>query len=253
MSPTSSHIEKLTKAPLQEVIFEAFWELDIDSQTRESYDPGFELAQGVFTEAAKEKFPIYKRVAPSMLPVRFLLHKPIHQFWRGEGEWPVIQLGPGILAANDTEKTYVWENGFRPVIEDAIANLIESYIEAPRFNKVSLRYIDAVELEGKYRVNFAKFIETNLQVRVVRNFEVEGDMSEMNLSQVYALPDGSQLHIVISNGQRNNRPAVVWQTAVVRASRFSVDEIKAWVSHSHLLTSDLFKRMCQKEFYDSLR
>jgi len=44
MPGTNGHIAKLSKAPLQEVIFEAFWELDIHPQTKQSYDPGFELA-----------------------------------------------------------------------------------------------------------------------------------------------------------------------------------------------------------------
>ncbi|MBI4640175.1 MAG: TIGR04255 family protein [Candidatus Tectomicrobia bacterium] len=169
----TNHIPKLTKAPLQEVIFEAFWELDIHPQSRESDDPGFELAQGVFAEIVRQEFPFYKRVAPPLVPVHFLLHRPVHQFWRGHAQWPVLQLGPGLLSANDTEETYVWESGFRPVIEYALDTVLKSYIkEAPRFNKVSLRYIDAVELEGEFQINFVKFIETNLQIRVARDFEI---------------------------------------------------------------------------------
>jgi hypothetical protein len=26
---------------------------------------------------------------------------PVHQFWKGENEWPVVQIGPGILVVND--------------------------------------------------------------------------------------------------------------------------------------------------------
>lgn len=252
MPPNSNHVAKLTKAPLQEVIFELFWELDIDPQMRQSHDPGFELAQGVFAELVKERFPFYKRVAPP-IPVYLLNHRPIHQFWRGENEWPVVQLGPGLLATNDTEKTYVWDTEFLPVVEYALDAVLKSYKESPRFQKVSLRYIDAVELRDEFENDFVTFVETNLQVRVVRNFEVGGTISDLNLNQVFSLNDGSKLQLVISNGQRDNKPAVVWQTAVVREKHISVDEIMMWISDAHSVTSSLFKRMLREDFYDSLK
>ncbi|MER3525227.1 MAG: hypothetical protein C4326_14575 [Ignavibacteria bacterium] len=79
----------------------------------------------------------------------------------------MLQLGPGIFTANDTERTYEWENEFRPAIEYGLDAVVRSYRALERFNKVSLRYIDAVELEGEYKHDFVKFIETNLQIRVV--------------------------------------------------------------------------------------
>lgn len=253
MPVASNHIAKLSKAPLQEVIFEAFWELDIHPQTQQSYDPGFELAQGVFAELVRERFQFHKRVAPPIVPLHLLNHRPVHQFWTAEGQWPVLQLGPGLFTANDTEKTYIWETDFRPVIEYGLAAVVKSYRESPRFNKVSLRYIDAIELEGEFRDNFIKFVETNLQIRVLRNFDFEGTISNQSISQVYSLEDDSKLHLVISDGQRNNKPAVVWQTAVVKEKQVSVEQIKAWISQAHSTTSNLFKRMLLKEFYDSLK
>ncbi|MER3525226.1 MAG: hypothetical protein C4326_14570 [Ignavibacteria bacterium] len=80
MPGTNGHIAKLSKAPLQEVIFEAFWELDIHPQTKQSYDPGFELAQEVFAQLVQERFPFYQRVQPEILPPFLLNHRPVHRF-----------------------------------------------------------------------------------------------------------------------------------------------------------------------------
>jgi uncharacterized protein (TIGR04255 family) len=244
---------KLTKAPLQEVIFEAFWELDIDPQTKENFDPGFDLAQGVFAELVREKFPLYKRIPPPIVPPALLNRRPVHQFRKAEDQWPVLQLGPGLFTANDTEKTYIWETEFRPIIEFGLDTVIRSYREPLRFEKVGLRYIDAAELEGEFKGDFIKFIETNLQIRILRGFDLGGTIRNQSLSQVYLLEDGSTLHLTIADGRRNNKPAVVWQTAIVKEKQMAVEEIKNWISQAHSTISGLFKHMLRKEYYDSLK
>lgn len=253
MLVNSERIVKLSKAPLQEVIFEARWELDIDSQTKQSYDPGFEFAIGVFEEKVREQYPIHKRLLPLGFPTLFPQPQPVHQFWSGEGQWPVLQLGPGIFTANETEKNYVWESEFQPVIDFGLDALVKSYKEEPPFSTVSLRYIDAVELQDEFKDDFINFIEAKLQVQVVKGFKVEGKISQQAVSQVYKLDDGSELFLTISNGEKNGKPGIVWQTAVVKPKRASVEEIKRWIPHAHSITSGLFKQMLKKEFYDSLK
>ena len=253
MNLKDGHIAKLSKAPLQEVIFEAFWELDVDEKSRTQYDPGYELAQGVFSNCLSKDFPHHVKIAPQLVPLQLLNHKPVHQFWRAPNEWPVIQLGPGILAANVTEKNYVWETLFRPVILQALDALLESYKQIPKFQKLSMRYIDAVEIDGTEKDSFLQFIESNLQINVKRAFDIPGKIKGKSIQQVYSLSDDSQLQIAISNGMKKNKRAVVWQTVIVKEKVFSSDEIREWITYAHATISDLFKRMLRKEYYDSLK
>ncbi|MFH0991180.1 MAG: TIGR04255 family protein [bacterium] len=235
------------------MIFEAFWELDVDDKSRSEYDPGFELAQGVFSSYLSKDYPHHRKIAPPLAPLQLLNHKPVHQFWTAPNEWPVIQLGPGILAANITEKTYVWETKFQPVILQALDALLRSYKEPPQFKKVSLRYIDAVELNTEAEDSFLQFIESHLQIKVVKEFDISGRIKGQSISQVYSLDDNSQLQIVISNGMKNNNPVIVWQTAILKETKFTPDDIKQWIQYAHSSISALFKRMLRKEYYDSLR
>ena len=101
-------MKKLPKAPLQEVIFEVKWELSLDDQTQAFIDPGYQFGQGKFENAVAKDFPIYKSRLPADILVQMLGHKTVHQFWKGERNWPVLQLGPGILTVNATEKNYEW-------------------------------------------------------------------------------------------------------------------------------------------------
>jgi uncharacterized protein (TIGR04255 family) len=238
---------------LQEVIFEAFWDLDVDEKSHAEYDPGFELAQGIFSNHLMKDYPHHIKVAPPLIPLQLLNFKPVHQFWSAPKEWPVIQLGPGILAANVTEKKYIWESVFRPVILQALNALLSSYKEVPRFNKLSLRYIDAVDLEPENNQNFPQFIEKNLQLKIDRKFEIPGKIAGQSVSQIYQLEDGSKLEILVTNGARNEKPAVIWQTAIVKEQSFSPDKIREWIVYAHSTISDLFRRMLRKEYYDSLK
>jgi uncharacterized protein (TIGR04255 family) len=255
MSSNTEYIAKLSKAPLQEVIFEANWELDVHGETNQLFDPGYELAQGLFAEIVQNEFPVHKQVIPPFFPPQLLAQaqKPVHQFWKAERQWPVLQLGPGVLTVNDTEKNYVWESTFRPMAEKALDAVYKSYQSKLRFNKVNLRYIDAADFAAVPRTELFDFIRKNLQTRVEKDFEIEGSLSNLNVSQTYTLDEGSQLTLVISTGERNKVRAVVWQTAISKEGIQKTEEIKQWLVYSHSTISNLFKRMLRKEYYDSLR
>ena len=253
MNSNGSQIIKLSKAPLQEVIFEAFWELDVDPKSHAQYDSVFELAQGVFSNYLSGEFPFHRKISPPFIPLQLLNYKPVHQFWRAQDEWPVIQLGPGILAANITEKNYIWETVFSPVIHQALDTLLKSYKETPRFQKLSLRYIDSVELGDEYKDNFLQFIESNLQIKILRQFDIPGTFKGESISQVYNLNDGSQLQIAISSGLKNDSPSIIWQTVILKEYKFTPEGIEEWIEYAHSTISSLFKRMLKKEYYDSLR
>ena len=40
------------------------------------------------------------------VPQQSVLHQPVHQFWKGEKEWPLFQIGPGIIMVNETAANY---------------------------------------------------------------------------------------------------------------------------------------------------
>lgn len=253
MGSNTEHIAKLSKAPLQEVIFEVKWELDVHGETNTLIDPEFELAQGVFAQSVRAEFPVHKRIVPPLIPLQMVVQKPVHQFWKGERQWPVLQLGPGILTVNDTENNYIWQTTFRPMAEKALDVVSRSYRNRLRFNRVNLRYVDAVDFAAVPQTELFSFIEKNLQLKVQNNFEIEGSLSNLNISRTYTIADGSQLTLVIATGKRNKVPAVVWQTAISKEGILSADDIKHWLVNSHGTISNLFKRMLRKEYYDSLR
>ena len=242
------HITKLPNAPLQEVIFEALWDMGFDANGNPT-DSQFELAQGVFAKSVKSKFPYRKRPIPVDNRIR-TFPKTIHQFWKGENEWPVIQIGPGILTVHDTEKKYVWENSFRETIEFAIKNLRSSYEEDANFFQFGLRYINAVEIpKEQQEQGILNFINENFRINLSNNFELTEPLSNININQVFALEDGSSLNLAISNGiSKSGIPSVIWQIHIFTESKDI--NIFEWLDSAHKVTSNIFKKIITDEFYN---
>ena len=145
---------KLKLAPLKEVIFELQWAGGVDTNGN-PIDDGFDLAQGKLAEKLKIEYPVHKKLIPDGIPFR-IFGVPLHQYWKDEFKCPVIQHGSGILAVNDVEINYEWEQTYKPIVISAINSLINSYDEPIKFNKAKLQYIDAWDYHEQDPKDFVK-------------------------------------------------------------------------------------------------
>ncbi len=241
--------EKLKNAPLKEVIFELHWECAMDSGGN-PYDSGFDLAQGKFAERIKNQFPVYKKLIPEGAPFK-VFGAPMHQYWKGEFNWPVIQHGQGMIAVNEVEYGYEWENAFKPLVISSIANMLESYEDDLLFNRIKLQYIDAWDLDS---IHPSDFIAKNLQTEIQNGYELPGKLRSLNIQQNFELSDESILSLNIANGvnNKNQQPSVIWTTTVEKQSKMNVDDVVSWLESAHTTASSMFKKMLNPEFYASL-
>jgi uncharacterized protein (TIGR04255 family) len=249
-------MKKLPKAPLKEVIFELRWDLEVDDKTQQEYDKGYELAQGKFQSLIKNKFKFYTRNLPREIPEHLLNYKTVHQFWLKENTWPVLQLGPGIFTMNDTDKNYVWEDTFFPLIQSYLKLLFKAYENKININFCNLKYIDAVKINDyPDKNNILNFVKNNLKIKLEHCFDINGILENININQTFKLKDRSLLNIVIANGTDKNtkEPMLIWQTAVFKKTVFKNNEILKWCKNAHSIISPLFKKMTKGDFYDSFK
>lgn len=239
---------KLKHAPLQEVIFELFWKLPLD-EGGFPYDPGLERALGKFENKIGGEFPVYKRTIPEGVNLR-IYPKPIHQFWKGELKWPVVQLGPGILAVNDTDVNYVWKDNFQATIEKAIKALQASYPSDLQLERIKLQYIDAVEYDPSEETAH-RFIAKNMRTELQNQYQVVGKPKNVHIAQTFELEMESALLLNIQNGKHNKtgQPAIIWTTAVEKSGELDFNNLSSWLEYAHQATSDTFVNMLNPEFY----
>ncbi len=256
MISSNEHIEKLPNAPLQEVIFEIRWDLNINSSSNRESDNGYAIALGKLDNLLKNDFPYRVDKIPGDFPTQLLNYSTTYQFWKGENIWPVLQFGPGIFTVNDTDEKYSWKNTFFPMIEKYTNCLFEAYNQNINLNFCSLRYIDAVKLED-YQVTdkdkVLPFIHNSLKIELHNHFNTPSPLESLNLNQTFRLEGGSVLNINIATGidKKNHEPKLVWQTAMDKKGRFTRNEMLEWCKHAHETISPLFKEMTRGKFYDS--
>lgn len=240
---------KLKNAPLKEVIFELFWECSIDG-TSMQVDEGFDLAQGIFFNKLKSAYPVHRKLIPENAPFK-VFGAPIHQYWKGQMHWPVVQHGQGMIAVNETEKGYEWEEGFKPTIIKVIQQLVESYDRKLTFNKCRLQYINAWELTEQEPVDF---VRENLQTEISTGYSSPGTQSGFNIQSTFQLGQGTQMALTITNGINNQsqNKSVIWTTLVEKNGKMHQEDVNQWIGFAHDHTSSIFKTMLNPDFYASL-
>lgn len=238
---------KLKNAPLKEVIFELFWDMTPSAVGAMPTDSQYDLALGSFADKIKAHFPTRKRTMPEGIKI---YPKPEYQFWKGELIWPVIQLGPGMLAVNDTDKNYSWDKNFKSNIQLAIQTLSESYEEQPKFNRIKLQYINAIELP---ELDAEKFIKEKLLTSVVRKNTIPGTTKGLQILQLFEQEDGAILTINIQTGLNSltKLTSVVWTLTVESMQPMDDRKIDEWLDRAHNLTSNTFVSMLEPSFYAS--
>src|SRR5690606_29676748 len=133
-------------------------------------------------------FPFHVAKFPMEVPDRLLNYQTVHQFWKGDNQWPVVQLGPGIATVNDTEQNYEWEGTYLPNIKKALEALNRSYNQVS-FNSLSLRYIDVVRVADYGFTNWRDFVQTHINFGFENHFNTRGSLVGLNFEQSFGLED----------------------------------------------------------------
>ncbi len=246
------YMKKLPNAPLQEVIFEGKWELSLDQQTSAFIDPEFQFALGKFQHVISSRFPYHKSKIPGDIPLQFLGHQPIHQFWTGEGVWPVIQLGPGVITVNDTEKNYEWDDVFFPLVKETLFNVKNAYVNDLSFISYTLRYIDVVKIKDYEFSNWFDFVKDNINFQFSNGYPLPGTLHNFKIEQSFRTEDAGLIEIGFSNGQDNQKEDIfIWQTAVTGRKPLFIEGLMEWLVLAHSHCSRIFKETCKEDFYAS--
>ena len=129
----------LENKPLVEAIFELKWNLQ-ESESGTRTDPHYKLLVGRIYEKIKDEYPFHEQLPTATMPDELVGYVIQHRFRKNENEWPLIQIGPGIITLNDT-KGYTWDN-FKEKSICMLNTLFETYPDAEinlNVNGLSLR------------------------------------------------------------------------------------------------------------------
>ena len=244
----------LENKPLIEAIFELRWDLQ-QSAPSVKIDPHYKIIIGRIYDRVSSEHPFHEQLPTATIPDELAGYVVQHRFRKGKGQWPLIQIGPGVITLNDTD-AYTW-NDFEKRISYLLDNLFEAYPDAKnnlKINSLLLRYIDAVDFDyGKDDVFV--FLKDKLKMNVgihEKLFEDTGaSKSPLSLDLKISFPSTrpkGMVYLRMARGKRKGADALIWETMVQSAeddAPKTKKEVATWVKMAHSLTDDWFFKMIE--------
>lgn len=246
----------LKNKPLVEAIFELRWDL-LEQAPGIRIDPHYKILVGRVYDRVITEYHFHEPLPTSMMPDELGGYIVQHRFRKAQDQWPLIQIGPGIITLNDTE-TYVWED-FERKIAHLLETVFEVYPDAEKnlkVNRLLLRYIDAVAFNFMGDDIF-KFLREKMKMEIRTHDELFKNTGIGNLplsfNLNFAFPSNEPKGIIsirFSRGKTKGTDALVWETMVQSSGNdapTAKEEIVKWVKAAHDLTDDWFFKIIEGE------
>ena len=261
VSKAKGEAPKLPNAPLTEVVFELRWKLSAeeDGSSTLPADPGYRACLDSFVGAAERLgFAVARRVSQGPFELGYSVD---FRFFKGpESRFPILQLGPGIFAANESTD-YSWPD-YKTHCVNGIRALLASYPKMKRFDfqptQIQLKYIDAFKPKDGKSIDYLAFLRESTHIDVGfpaflqdRRFGVP-DSGRVSLAFPVSKMNDTNFAFVFANGLVSQVPCVVLETNVTtmlpesRKTRFGPEFVSSWLEQAHDLTSPFFKSVVKQ-------
>ena len=244
-----SGMSKLPNAPLNEVVLELRWKI-----TNKSDLTKIQYLYGDIYNVLKNKYPCRESIAPPEIPMEILINQPVHRFRVAQNDYPLFQVGPGIITLNTIDDKYYWE-----IFSDDIEELLRSFLLVYPFQTnekltPSILFIDFFPLNFK-EDNVHDFVNENFNFVFKQNFiKTSNNPMDVNIGFFYEISLGD-LSVTFLKGKDNKQSeGIVVQTRINGISlNPEITEIKAWIDESHNVCSELFKKLTEGKLYESFK
>ena len=255
-SSDSPQRKGLKNKPLVEAILELKWALPSQPTPGTEADPHYRLLLGRLSERVQDDYPCHESLPTAQIPDAMVAHMAQHRFRASDGGWPLIQVGPGLLAVNETDG-YTWNN-FKARCEKAVHSLFDAHPAKQnlKVQELTLRYIDAVEVDfGKESV--FRFLKDKMKTSICLpgslfdGGRVKESPAAFNWQASFPHDDpGGLVTLRFAVGKHKDKSALIWET-LVHAARERIptmpDGFSEWIRKAHNLTDDWFFKLIEGE------
>lgn len=246
----------LKNKPLVEAIFELRWNLQ-ERAPGMKVDPYYKILIGRIYDKLNREYSFYEQLPTAFIPDEMTGYVVQHRFRKGKDQWPLIQIGPGIITVNDTEG-YVWKDFEKRIIQ-IVDSLLEVYPDSKnnlKVNSLLLRYINAIAFDFEKDDIFGFLKEQmktkiNLYERLFENTRVKKLPLDFDLRFSFASmkPKGT-VHFRFVRGKKEKSDVLIWEAMVRSAPKDAPkvqSKIAAWIKEAHDLTDDWFFKIIEGE------
>jgi uncharacterized protein (TIGR04255 family) len=254
--------QKLSQAPLLEAILEIRWKL-VEQAPGVATDPKYKVLVGRLYDRLEKTYPFHEPLPTSSMPDEMLGYIVQHRFRTAENQWPLVQVGPGVVTLNETENY----NGddFEKRSRDLFKCLLDAYPDAAHsltITSLQLRYIDAVLFDFDHNDIFS-FMADNLKIAISWPQAIFQDApiksSPAGFHLLFDFPTTNPKGVIrlrFARGTRQNHDALIWET-IVQSNETDIPEVpdgfEQWLTDAHTLTHNLFFKLIEGPLEASFR
>jgi uncharacterized protein (TIGR04255 family) len=255
--------QKLTKPPLIEAILEIRWKLN-EVQQGLFVDPKYKILVGRLYDRMAKEYPVIEPLPTASMPDEMVPYTVQHRFREKTGKWPLVQVGPGVVTLNDTEK-YSWNRDFELRAHRLISTLFETYPDAEESLKISavqIRYINAIDFNFQNE-SILPFISDKLKIKLgfpaelFRDAPINPIPSGFNAAFSFPVtkPTGTLL-LGFTNGKHNKNDALIWDI-VLNSTESELPTLpsnfKEWLNSAHAVVENMFFTLIEGSLEDSFK
>lgn len=242
----------LKKAPILEAIFEMRWEMPQIPNTQTRRDPAYPLLYGRMYDRFKKEYTLAEDLPSVQVHSDASPFVVRHRIRKSANEWPVAQIGPGILTVNEA-KGYSWDRFRHEIVRifEAFTDFYPASTFPLNILKTELRFINAVEVEAGE--NPLKFFEEKLHTRL----ELDPNLYTKNKIKPYpeglTLSAGFQIEEPVGNamlglgsGSSEDKPAVIQQMFFQSLGENAPQDLGAldpWLDSMHTIAKNWFETL----------
>ena len=251
--------EELKNPPIVEALIEIRWKLQKGSGPN-PIDPHYQLLVGSLYSKIKDRYEFHEALPVSQVSDEVTGSVVKHRFRVAEGEWPLIQIGPGVMTVNQTKRYSTYES-FKPLVLDAIKHLYAEYGGELVIEKLLLRYIDAKKFD--YAENdVCEFLSSKMGIEI-KHFDsvyqegaIEKKPTSLHLQSSFRCNDpAGTATLSFSTGSHKDERSIVWNQ-ILQSEGDDVpdmpDGFEEWIDGAHRVVKkwfdDLIEGDLKREF-----
>lgn len=253
---------ELRKKPLVEAILELRWGGDAvaSAPSVSEPDPHYRLLVSRLFDRLSAEYPFYEPLPSAQMPDALVAHVAQHRVRTAEAEWPLVQIGPGLLTLNETVR-YTWPD-FRRRAMELVDHLYNAHPAARtlKVDQLSLRYLDAIEI-GDGVPDLFGFLREKMRVDIrlpdslFKPNKVDAKPGVFLWQSAFMCDEPRGIiSMKLGLGQKLGKNAIIMDTSVESRNKDVPDLPGAfgpWLDTAHTVSSEWFKELTKGELYAS--
>lgn len=240
----------LKNKPLVEAILEIRWALQ--GQPNMQVDPHYKILLGRLFDRLSSEYKKHQSLPTASIPDEMAGYMVQHQFRVRENDWPLVQVGPGIITLNETS-AYTW-NDFAPRARQVVSELYTAYPDRDslRINSLVLRYINAIEFDYE-KEDLVEFLHEKMKVAsgLPETLFVDDKVSRtpigLNWQAIYPLKDPKGVvQLKYATGKKSKANALIFELSVQSAEKdvpLMPHGFEDWSEKAHNIIEDWFFKL----------